>query len=103
MTITLLGTLAIVLSESRPLISTLLIVVTITVAFVNMLRLQQLSNDKKYGEKSELQKGKIMSLQNNLVFEEIETLELNGNGRDFITGFGVGIGVVAGMAGIVLT
>ena len=24
-----------------------------------------------------------MSLQNNLVFEEIETLELNGNGRDF--------------------
>ena len=58
LTITLLGTLAIVLSESRPLISTLLIVVTITVAFVNMLRLQQLSNDKKYGEKSELQKGK---------------------------------------------
>ena len=57
LTITLLGTLAIVLSESRPLISTLLIVVTITVAFVNMLRLQQLSNDKKYGEKSELQKG----------------------------------------------
>ena len=48
-------------------------------------------------------KEKIMSLQNNLVFEEIETLELNGNGRDFITGFGVGIGVVAGMAGIVLT
>ena len=54
LTITLLGTLAIVLSESRPLISTLLIVVTITVAFVNMLRLQQLSNDKKYGEKSEI-------------------------------------------------
>lgn len=51
--ITMLGTLAIILSESRPLISTLLIVVTITVAFVNMLRLQQLSNDKKYGEKSE--------------------------------------------------
>ena len=48
-------------------------------------------------------KEKIMSLQNNLVFEEIGTLELNGNGRDFITGFGVGIGVVAGMAGIVLT
>lgn len=47
---------------------------------------------------------RIMDLtQNNLVFEEIETLELNGNGRDFITGFGVGIGVVAGMAGIVLT
>ncbi len=58
LTITLLGTLAIVLSESRPLISTLLIVVIITIAFVNMLRLQQLSNDKKYGEKSELQKGK---------------------------------------------
>ena len=45
--ITLLGTLAIILSESRPLISTLLIVVIITVAFVNMLYLQQLSNDKK--------------------------------------------------------
>lgn len=58
LTITLLGTLAIVLSESRPLISTLLIVVIITVAFVNMLCLQQLSNDKKYGKKSELQKGK---------------------------------------------
>lgn len=58
LTITLLGTLAIVLSESRPLISTLLIVVIITVAFVNMLCLQQLSNDKKYGKKSGLQKGK---------------------------------------------
>ncbi len=58
LTITLLGTLAIVLSESRPLISTLLIVVTITVAFVNMLRLQQLSNGKKDGKKSGLQKGK---------------------------------------------
>ena len=57
LTITLLGTLAIVLSESRPLISTLLIVI-ITVAFVNMLYLQQLSNDKKQGKKSELQKGK---------------------------------------------
>lgn len=56
--ITLLGTLAIIFSESRPLISTLLIVVIITVAFVNMLYLQQLSNDKKQGKKSELQKGK---------------------------------------------
>lgn len=56
--ITLLGTLAIIFSESRPLISTLLIVVIITVAFVNMLYLQQLSNDKKHGKKSELQKGK---------------------------------------------
>ena len=55
--ITLLGTLAIIFSESRPLISTLLIVI-ITVAFVNMLYLQQLSNDKKQGKKSELQKGK---------------------------------------------
>jgi len=54
----LLGTLAIIFSESRPLISTLLIVVIITVAFVNMLYLQQLSNDKKQGKKSELQKGK---------------------------------------------
>ncbi|AWZ38886.1 hypothetical protein CPQ89_01795 [Ligilactobacillus murinus] len=58
MIITLLGTLAIIFSESRPLISTLLIVVIITVAFVNMLYLQQLSNDKKQGKKSELQKGK---------------------------------------------
>lgn len=56
--ITLLGTLAIIFSESRPLISTILIVVIITVAFVNMLYLQQLSNDKKQGKKSELQKGK---------------------------------------------
>ena len=56
--ITMLGTLAIILSESRPLISTLLIVVIITIAFISMLCLQQLSNDKKYGEKSELQKGK---------------------------------------------
>ncbi len=35
------------------------------------------------------------------VFEEIEASELNGNGRDFIEGFGVGVTVVAGIAGIV--
>ena len=56
--ITMLGTLAIILSESRPLISTLLIVVIITIAFISMLCLQQLSNGKKDGKKSELQKGK---------------------------------------------
>lgn len=42
-----------------------------------------------------------MNLQDKLVFEEIEAPELNGNGRDFIEGFGVGIGIVAGAAGIV--
>ena len=56
--ITMLGTLAIILSESRPLISTLLIVVIITIAFISMLCLQQLSNGKKDGKKSGLQKGK---------------------------------------------
>ena len=56
--ITMLGTLAIILSESRPLISTLLIVVIITIAFISMLCLQQLSNGKKDGKKSGLPKGK---------------------------------------------
>lgn len=46
--ITLLGMLAIVFTESRPLISTCLIVVIIIVAFVNMLYLQQISNSKKH-------------------------------------------------------
>lgn len=47
--ITLLGMLAIVFTESRPLISICLIVVIIIVAFVNMLYLQQISNSKKHG------------------------------------------------------
>ena len=44
-----------------------------------------------------------MELQNNqvLVFEEVETAELNGNARDAVTGFGVGIGIVAAATGIV--
>lgn len=46
--ITLLGMLAIVFTESRPLISTCLIVVIIIVAFVNMLYLQRISNRKKH-------------------------------------------------------
>ena len=97
----MLGTLAIILSESRPLISTLLIVVIITIAFISMLCLQQLSNGKKMERKVDCRKEKIMNLQNKLVFEEIEASELNGNGRDFIEGFGVGVTVVAGIAGIV--
>lgn len=36
-----------------------------------------------------------MNLQNNLVFEEVEASELNGNGRDAILGFGTGLGIVA--------
>ena len=39
-----------------------------------------------------------MGLQNNLVFEEIETPELNGNGRNFIEG--VGVGIVAGIVAL---
>lgn len=58
LTIAVLGTLAIVLLESRPLISTLLIVVIITIAFIDMLCLQQLSSGKKDGKKKELQRGK---------------------------------------------
>ena len=51
--------------------------------------------------KVDCRKEKIMNLQNKLVFEEIEASELNGNGRDFIEGFCVGVTVVAGIAGIV--
>ncbi len=47
---------------------------------------------KNMERKVDCRKGK-----NNLVFEKLEALELNGDGRDFIEGFC--IGVVAGMAG----
>ncbi len=39
--------------------------------------------------------------ENPLFFEEAEVYELNGNARDAIEGFGVGIGIVAAAAGIV--
>ncbi|RSJ88830.1 hypothetical protein [Streptococcus cristatus] len=38
---------------------------------------------------------------NELFFEEVPVDELYGNARDFIEGFGVGIGIVAAAAGIV--
>ncbi|WP_269449548.1 hypothetical protein [Streptococcus gallolyticus] len=43
-----------------------------------------------------------MDLQNEqtLVFDEVETSELNGNVRDAIEGFGVGITIVAAAAAL---
>lgn len=42
-----------------------------------------------------------MNLEKELMFLEVEAPELNGSARDFIEGVGVGIGIVAGIAGIV--
>lgn len=40
-------------------------------------------------------------MENEPLFKEVDVTELNGNGRDFVEGFAVGLDVVAAVAGIV--
>lgn len=42
----------------------------------------------------------IDNMKQDLIFEEIDSPEFNGNVRNFVEGFGVGLGIVAGVVAL---